>query len=125
MVRRDCRCRKPKTRLVFRAERTSAILPHSLRALKSPRTLPGLPFTDRITGMARPEDTRSDEELVDAGNLGDPRAMETLYRRYRAWVFALALRTCGNEHDAADDQQEICFECRLQSSFKSIDKSIG
>jgi RNA polymerase sigma-70 factor (ECF subfamily) len=49
---------------------------------------------------------QSDRELVDAINGGDPNAFETLYRRYRDWVYRLAWRFTGDEHDALDVLQE-------------------
>ena len=51
-------------------------------------------------------DPRSDLELVDAANRGDPAAFEALYRRHRDWVLSLAWRFTGNSHDALDVLQE-------------------
>ena len=38
----------------------------------------------------------SDEELIELANKGDPDAFETLYRRYRDWVYRLAWRFTGD-----------------------------
>jgi RNA polymerase sigma-70 factor (ECF subfamily) len=55
----------------------------------------------------------TDAELVAAANRGDPRALSTLYRRYRDWVVALAYRTCGNRDDALEALQEtFLYLCR-------------
>jgi RNA polymerase sigma-70 factor, ECF subfamily len=48
----------------------------------------------------------SDQQLIDAINKGDAAAFETLYYRYRDWVYRLAERLTGNHHDAADVLQE-------------------
>ena len=49
----------------------------------------------------------TDQDLVAAANRGDASAMETLYYRYRDWVYALARRFCGNADDALDVLQEV------------------
>lgn len=51
-------------------------------------------------------DDRNDVELIRAANRGDPSAFETLYRRHRDWVAALALRMTGERQDALDVLQE-------------------
>ena len=51
-------------------------------------------------------DQRTDQQLIAAANLGDARAFETLYYRYRDWVTALAYRLTGNREDALDVLQE-------------------
>jgi len=51
-------------------------------------------------------DPRTDPELIDAANRGDPAAFETLYYRYRDWVVRLARRFTGNREDALDVLQE-------------------
>ena len=56
--------------------------------------------------MERVADSRTDGELVQAANRGDREAFETLYYRYREWVYGLACRFCGNTHDAHDVIQE-------------------
>jgi len=53
-----------------------------------------------------PTDPRSDAELVEALNGGDPSAFDALYYRYRDRVSRLALRFTGNEQDALDVLQE-------------------
>jgi len=53
-----------------------------------------------------PTDPRSDSELVEALNGGDPSAFDALYYRYRDRVSRLALRFTGNEEDALDVLQE-------------------
>jgi RNA polymerase sigma-70 factor (ECF subfamily) len=53
-----------------------------------------------------PFETRRDEELIAAANAGDPRAFEALYRRYRDWVAALALRFTRDPDLALDVLQE-------------------
>lgn len=51
----------------------------------------------------------SDLDLIHRANGGDKDAFEKLYYRYREWVFSLACRFCGNEHDAADVLQDTFF----------------
>ena len=48
----------------------------------------------------------SDEKLIELANKGDPDAFETLYRRYRDWVYRLAWRFTGNREEALDVLQE-------------------
>ena len=48
----------------------------------------------------------SDQELIELANKGDPNAFETLYYRYRDWVYRLAWRFTGNQQDALDVLQE-------------------
>ena len=47
-----------------------------------------------------------DEELLHAHLRGDPDAFTTLIERHHNHLWAVALRTCGNPHDAADALQE-------------------
>jgi len=54
-------------------------------------------------------DNRPDLELVAAANRGERQAFETLYYRYRDWVYSLALRFCGDPHDACDVIQDTFF----------------
>jgi RNA polymerase sigma-70 factor (ECF subfamily) len=49
---------------------------------------------------------KSDQELIDAINKGSQDAFEVLYYRYRDWIFNLAWRFTGNQHDALDVLQE-------------------
>jgi RNA polymerase sigma-70 factor (ECF subfamily) len=51
-------------------------------------------------------DPRSDPELVEATNRGDPAAFEALYLRHRDWAVRLARRFTGNREDALDVLQE-------------------
>jgi len=48
----------------------------------------------------------SDKELIESANKGEPEAFETLYYRYRDWVYYLAWRFTGNQEDALDVLQE-------------------
>jgi RNA polymerase sigma-70 factor (ECF subfamily) len=48
-----------------------------------------------------------DNELVDLANKGVEEAMNTLYFRYREWVYGLAFRLCGNRDDAQEILQEV------------------
>jgi RNA polymerase sigma-70 factor (ECF subfamily) len=49
---------------------------------------------------------KSDRELIELANKGDPDAFEALYDRYRDWVYRLAWRFTGNQADALDVLQE-------------------
>jgi RNA polymerase sigma-70 factor (ECF subfamily) len=49
---------------------------------------------------------KSDQELIELANRGDPDAFEALYRRHRDWVYQLAWRFTGNRTDALDVLQE-------------------
>jgi len=51
-------------------------------------------------------DARSDEELLQAHAHGDAEAFETLVRRHRDRLWAVALRTLGDREDAADAVQD-------------------
>jgi RNA polymerase sigma-70 factor (ECF subfamily) len=48
----------------------------------------------------------SDQELIELVNEGEADAFETLYRRYRDWVYNLAWRFTGSPQDALDVLQE-------------------
>ncbi|MBD0024312.1 RNA polymerase sigma factor SigM [Gordonia pseudamarae] len=50
--------------------------------------------------------TTEDENLLTAHVRGDPDAFTTLIERHHNHLWAVALRTCGNPHDAADALQE-------------------
>lgn len=52
------------------------------------------------------QDSRSDQELVDACNAGDEKAFEALYHRYRDWAVGLAYRFTHNREDALDVMQD-------------------
>jgi RNA polymerase sigma-70 factor (ECF subfamily) len=49
---------------------------------------------------------KSDQELIELANKGDPDAFEELYHRYRDWVHRLAWRLTGDQQDALDVLQE-------------------
>ncbi len=49
----------------------------------------------------------SDIELIKLANKGEESAMNTLYYRYRDWVYGLAIRLCGDKEDALDVLQEV------------------
>jgi RNA polymerase sigma-70 factor (ECF subfamily) len=53
-----------------------------------------------------PYDMRTDEALVEAANLGDAAAFETLYTRYRDWVMRMAYRFTASQADSLDVLQE-------------------
>jgi RNA polymerase sigma-70 factor (ECF subfamily) len=48
-----------------------------------------------------------DNELVKLANKGVEKAMNTLYFRYRDWVYGLAFRLCGNREDSQEILQEV------------------
>ena len=56
--------------------------------------------------MPPSDDTRSDEQLLASIDAGDSTAFESLYYRYRDWVFRLAYRFTGDHEDALDVLQE-------------------
>ena len=53
-----------------------------------------------------PDDDRTDADLLAAHVAGDPDAFATLFTRHRDRLWAVALRTMGNPHDAADGLQD-------------------
>lgn len=53
-----------------------------------------------------PIDDRSDADLLAAHVAGDPDAFATLFTRHRDRLWAVAVRTMGNSHDAADGLQD-------------------
>lgn len=53
-----------------------------------------------------PEDPRSDEELVDACNAGDPRAFDALYERHKGWAVGVAYRFTRDRDGALDVMQD-------------------
>jgi RNA polymerase sigma-70 factor (ECF subfamily) len=54
----------------------------------------------------RPDDERPDAELLAAHVAGDADAFAVLFTRHRDRLWAVALRTMGNPHDAADGLQD-------------------
>lgn len=68
------------------------------------------------------EDARSDDDqLVGRAIAGDLRAFESLYDRYAATVFGLALRMLGDREAAEDAVQEIFW--RVWRRLGSFDRS--
>jgi RNA polymerase sigma-70 factor (ECF subfamily) len=65
-------------------------------------------------------DDRSDAALLAAHVAGDPDAFATLFTRHRDRLWAVALRTMGNPHDAADGLQD-----GLVSAFRRADSFRG
>ena len=63
-------------------------------------------FSEPIPDVNAESDPRSDAELIAAWRGGDDGAFETLYRRHRDWVVALALRFGGDRDEALDVLQE-------------------
>ena len=57
---------------------------------------------------------RSDEELVNAANEGDRRALDTLVSRHQPWIYNLALRMLHSREDAADATQEILVKATVR-----------
>lgn len=65
------------------------------------------------------EDPRSDHELLQAHVAGDPDAFGVLFSRHRDRLWAVALRTMGNPHDAADGLQDgLIAAYRRAGSFR-------
>ena len=52
------------------------------------------------------DDERTDAELMAAHVAGDPEAFGVLFTRHRDRLWAVAVRTMGNQHDAADGLQD-------------------
>jgi RNA polymerase sigma-70 factor, ECF subfamily len=69
-------------------------------------------------GPAR--DRRDDAELVRAHVAGDREAFETLVRRHRDRLWAVALRTLGDREEAADALQDA-----LLSAYRKADRFRG
>ncbi len=71
---------------------------------------------------ARPggrEDGRPDADLLAAHVAGDPDAFALLFARHRDRLWAVALRTMGNPHDAADGLQDgLVAAYRRADSFR-------
>jgi RNA polymerase sigma-70 factor, ECF subfamily len=49
----------------------------------------------------------SDIKLIELANKGEESAMNTLYYRYRDWVYGLAFRLCGDKEDSQEILQEV------------------
>lgn len=65
------------------------------------------------------EDLRSDKELLQAHVAGDADAFGVLFARHRDRLWAVALRTMGNPHDAADGLQDgLIAAYRRAGSFR-------
>jgi RNA polymerase sigma-70 factor, ECF subfamily len=60
--------------------------------------------TERVAGP--PGDEPTDAELLAAHVAGDPDAFGRLFTRHRDRLWAVAVRTMGNPHDAADGLQD-------------------
>jgi len=68
---------------------------------------------------ARPGDGPTDAELLAAHVGGDPDAFGLLFTRHRDRLWAVALRTMGNPHDAADGLQDgLVAAYRRADSFR-------
>ena len=64
-------------------------------------------------------DERSDADLLAAHVAGDPDAFAVLFTRHRDRLWAVALRTMGNPHDAADGLQDgLIAAYRRADSFR-------
>jgi RNA polymerase sigma-70 factor (ECF subfamily) len=69
--------------------------------------------------VADPGDPATDAELLAAHVAGDPDAFATLFARHRDRLWAVALRTMGNPHDAADGLQDgLVAAYRRAGSFR-------
>ena len=67
----------------------------------------------------RPGDDRPDADLLAAHVAGDPDAFAILFTRHRDRLWAVALRTMGNPHDAADGLQDgLVAAYRRADSFR-------
>ena len=66
------------------------------------------------------EDLRDDRALMAAHLRGDARAFDTVFRRHRHRLWAVALRTIGNPEDAADALQDA-----LLSAYRRADSYRG
>ncbi len=75
-----------------------------------PATLPALPGDPSTS-----RDAWTDEQLVEAINVGDDAAFEALYHRYRDWVVNLAYRTIG-DRDLSQDVLQDTFSYLLRKT---------
>ena len=65
------------------------------------------------------EDDRPDADLLAAHVAGEPDAFALLFARHRDRLWAVALRTMGNPHDAADGLQDgLVAAYRRADSFR-------
>lgn len=65
------------------------------------------------------DDERPDADLLAAHVAGDPDAFAALFTRHRDRLWAVALRTMGNPHDAADGLQDgLVAAYRRADSFR-------
>src|SRR2546426_7632086 len=62
----------------------------------------------------------NEEKLIRAGQRGDERAVETLFRRYQRPLFQTALRVLGNTEDAEDALQD-----GLLSAYRNLKRFEG
>jgi RNA polymerase sigma-70 factor, ECF subfamily len=66
-----------------------------------------------------PDPVRADADLLAAHVAGDPDAFAELFTRHRDRLWAVALRTMGNPHDAADGLQDgLIAAYRRADSFR-------
>src|SRR5713226_4082443 len=61
-----------------------------------------------------------EEKLIRAGQRGDERAVEALFRRYQRPLFQTALRVLGNTEDAEDALQD-----GLLSAYRNLGRFEG
>ena len=54
---------------------------------------------------------KTEQELIRRSAQGDAAAFETLAKTYQGPVYRLALRMCGNPHDAEEIAQEALLRC--------------
>ena len=76
-----------------------------------------------MSAVTRPEDQRSDTELVAAVNAGNWPAFDAIYFRHRDWVYRLGWRFCGDAEDAQDVVQEVFVY--LAGKFPGLDLRVG
>ena len=74
----------------------------------------------RAAALARPSDSRSDADLVDAIRLGDQSAFNVLYDRYFQRVYHFAYSRVRNAADAEEAAQET-----FTAVFRSVDAYRG
>jgi len=71
----------------------------------------------RLADRQREEARAEDDELIAQVVAGDRRAFETLYDRYAATVFGLALKMLGDRVVAEDAVQEIFWRVAETRKF--------